>query len=85
MWTWILRSFFSVHSLPCWNLQSDRSGASECSNCAAGTYQPAIGQTACVKCPAGKYQNLESQIVCIDCEIGTYATNTGSIFVYRVP
>ena len=54
--------------------------ATECTSCAAGTYQPAVESSDCTKCGAGKFNSLAGQssaFSCKACLSGTYSTATG--------
>jgi hypothetical protein len=60
------------------------SGATSCTACPAGTYNPNTGSTsaaACIACLAGTYNvntGSTSAAACIACPAGTYNINTGS-------
>ena len=55
--------------------------ATECTDCAAGTYSTVTGATSCVACPGGTYQDAAGATDCVDCaadndddEPGHYST-----------
>jgi hypothetical protein len=53
------------------------SGATAATPCAAGTYQPAAGQTACIPAPAGTFVAAAGSVVATDCPAGSFQPNTG--------
>ncbi|EDQ86538.1 uncharacterized protein MONBRDRAFT_28239, partial [Monosiga brevicollis MX1] len=62
---------------PCSPGSYSRSGASSCTLCPRGTFQPLSGQSSCTACPKGKFQNEEGHGSCINCPAGIYNDQTG--------
>ena len=57
---------------------SDKENATECTLCAAGTYNNKKGQAVCAACEIGTYNDKEGQKKCSACAIGTFAGTTAS-------
>ena len=56
-------------------------GASQCTECAAGTYTPDPGAASCTPCDAGTYSTAtgaDSASTCTECTAGTYSSEPGS-------
>ena len=55
-------------------------GASSCSNCGLGKYQPSTGSISelqCIPCSPGRYGNTFGLPACFECPIGTSAPSSG--------
>jgi len=56
------------------------SDESTCTDCEAGTYQPAVGQanqSVCIPCPPGKYSTMMGAEVCASCPSGSWNADFG--------
>ena len=53
------------------------SGSTMQTACAAGTYQPSIGQSSCIVASAGYYVNTSGSTIQTECTVGTYQPSTG--------
>jgi syndecan 4 len=59
-------------------------GASSCTSCPTGQYQPYTGYSYCFSCPGGQYQNVAAQTSCKGCPGGYYCP-AGSAAYYPCP
>jgi alpha-tubulin suppressor-like RCC1 family protein len=65
-----VNGFGATSCLPCGAGKYSPAGASECSNCSAGTFGSNTNATSCLLCEAGTYSSQLASTYCKDCVAG---------------
>ena len=72
---------FRLLSMQCAEGKYSSAGATSCTLCEAGSYQPQAASSHCISCARGKYSptpGAKDEETCLDCAAGKYSTSLGA-------